>query len=171
MDYAIQNGTKKLPLIFSDMKPVAEDTVVDTHDMTMATNVHLEGVGQIKKQKKAAHITHTTGFGAPIGQYQPSSVKFVKEQLVHVFYFAYMNRNMLEVRNYIPTPDTTATALGVPPPASATASAQAIKLERGTTEIKGLIKLGDGSSAHKRRRTNEGPVRPTPVVYLDDGDD
>ncbi|KAI9189410.1 hypothetical protein H9P43_000843 [Blastocladiella emersonii ATCC 22665] len=196
LDYAVESGNVKVPLIFATMTPVAEGTVVDTADKTMAGDDNLEGIGQIKveiwsgretvqygntggvarrqlvlneKQKKAAHITHTTGFGAPIGQYQSPGTTFIKERLVHVFYFAYMNRDMLEVREYIPMPAITSTTLGASP--SSTRAAAAVKPERGVAQVIDLSS-GDGdTAANKRRRPNEGPARPTPVVYLDDSDD
>ncbi|KAI9189420.1 hypothetical protein H9P43_000853 [Blastocladiella emersonii ATCC 22665] len=187
LDFAINYGSKKVPLVFAPMRPVAEDEQVDELDKTLISNDELDGVGQIRveiwtgqqqesrqtttnnrkqvilteKQKKAAQVTHTTS--------RPTMI-MVPKKLLHSFIFDYMSRDMLEVRKYIDTPDVTATTLDVPSLSSA--SAARVKPERGTTQFIDLTGLGSGdSSAHKRRRTNEGPVGPTPVVHLDDSDD
>ncbi|KAI9189421.1 hypothetical protein H9P43_000854 [Blastocladiella emersonii ATCC 22665] len=96
------------------------------------------------------------------------AIQMYKQKLMHVFIFDYMSRDMLEVRKYIATPDITSTALAASTP---TSPPPKVKPERGATQVIDLSG-GDGDSAvSKRRRPNEGPVRPTPVVYLDDSDD
>ncbi|KAI9189409.1 hypothetical protein H9P43_000842 [Blastocladiella emersonii ATCC 22665] len=184
---------KEVPLIFAPMRPVAEGSAVDEPGKTLIDNDALDGVGQIRvevwtgyleprrntvvtnahrqvvlteKQKKAALVTHTAGYGNPTRKHTLPQNVMQKTKLVHVFIFNYLSRDMLEVRKYIDTPDVTATALTGSP------STARVKPERGTTQFIDLTSLGGGdSSAHKRHRPNEGPARPTPVVYLDDSDD